>query len=413
MTDLGVELDCLEGVKIVDFTQFEAGPSCTEALAWLGAEVVKIENPLTGDPGRRLAGPGKPDTDPWYFHQFNANKKSLTVNLKSPRGLEIVKALLAKADVTIENMAPGTIERLGLGYDDVKKINPGIIYCQVKGFGTGSPYEKNLAFDMIAQAAGGPTSVTGEGDGPPVKPGPSFGDTGTGMLMAISLLAALYKRSKTGQGRRLQVAMQDAMIHYMRVPFSRTQMTGKAPARGGSARSAPGGLVPSALYPCKPGGPNDYVYIFCSRANPEHWQRLLKVMGREDLSGDARFDTQTARSERTAEVDELIASWTRQHTKEEAMKRIGEAGVPAGAVFDTVELMSDPSLAERGIMQTFEHPTTGKVKMPAWPVRFDGHPAKVKPSPLLGQHSTEVLSSWLGMPVSEIDGLKQDGILGA
>src|ERR1700743_1855186 len=205
MQDPSTSFDLLAGIRLVDFTQFEAGPSCTEALAWLGAEVVKIENPLTGDPGRRLQ-PGKPDNDPWYFHQFNANKKSLTVNLKSPRGLEIVRELLKKADVTIENMAPGTIERLGLGYDEVKKINPGIIYCQVKGFGTGSPYEKNLGFDMIAQAAGGPTSVTGEGDRPPVKPGPSFGDTGTGMLMAISLLAALYKRTQTGEGRRLHGA---------------------------------------------------------------------------------------------------------------------------------------------------------------------------------------------------------------
>ncbi len=160
MATIPVELDCLEGVKVVDFTQFEAGPSCTESLAWLGAEVVKIENPGIGDPGRRLK-PGGIDDDPWYFHQFNANKKSLTLNLKSPRGLEIVKELLKQADVTVENMAPGTMERLGLGYDEVKKINPGIIYCRVKGFGTGSPYEKNLAFDMIAQAAGGPISVTG------------------------------------------------------------------------------------------------------------------------------------------------------------------------------------------------------------------------------------------------------------
>src|ERR1700680_1871723 len=218
MDGIGVELDCLAGVRVVDFTQFEAGPSCTESLAWLGAEGGQIEHPTHGHSRRRLQ-PGKPDTDPWYFHQFNANKKSLTVNLKSPRGLEIVREMLKKADVTVENMAPGTIERLGLGYDEVKKINPGIIYCQVKGFGTGSPYEKSLAFDMIAQAAGGTFSVTGDGDRPPVKPGPSFGDTGTGMLMAVSILGALYKRAKTGQGRRLQVAMQDAMIHYMRVPF--------------------------------------------------------------------------------------------------------------------------------------------------------------------------------------------------
>src|SRR5262250_1681330 len=249
---ISVELNCLEGIRVVDFTQFEAGPSCTEALAWLGAEVVKIENPRTGDPGRRLQ-PGHPD-DPWYFHQFNANKKSVTLNLKAPRGLEIVKDLLKKADVTVENMAPGTIERLGLGYDVVKELNPRIIYCQVKGFGEGSPYEKNLAFDMIAQAAGGPISVTGDADRPPVKPGPSFGDTGTGMLMAISILGALFERSRTGQGRRLQVAMQDAMLHYMRVPFSQTQLSGKAATRDGSSRSTPGGLTPRALYPCKPGG---------------------------------------------------------------------------------------------------------------------------------------------------------------
>jgi crotonobetainyl-CoA:carnitine CoA-transferase CaiB-like acyl-CoA transferase len=410
MDGIGVELDCLEGVRVVDFTQFEAGPSCTEALAWLGAEVVKIENPKTGDPGRRLR-PGQPDDDPWYFHQFNANKKSVTLNLKSPRGLGIVKELLKKADVTVENMAPGTIERLGLGYDVVKELNRGIIYCQVKGFGTGSPYEKNLAFDMIAQAAGGPTSVTGYGDRPPVKPGPSFGDTGTGMLMAISILAALRKRDRTGKGQRLQVAMQDAMIQYMRVPFSRTQLSGQAQLRGGSDQSQPGGLVPSALYPCKPGGPNDYVYVFTSRANPEHWTRLLKVIGREDLIGDPRYDTNQARSQRAAEVDEIIAAWTRQHTKEEAMRIIGEAGVPAGAVFDTLELMNDASLAERGIMQTVEHPTTGTYKMPAWPVRFDGAPPRVKPSPLLGQHNAEILGGWLGIGTAEVDALRAEGIV--
>jgi formyl-CoA transferase len=249
-----VELDCLDGVRIVDFTQFEAGPSCTESLAWLGAEVVKVENPKTGDPGRRLQ-PGRPDDDPWYFHQFNANKKSVTLNLKSPRGLEIVKEMLKKADVTVENMAPGTIERLGLGYDVVSALNPRIIYCQVKGFGTGSPYEKNLAFDMIAQAAGGTTSVTGYGDRAPVKPGPSFGDTGTGMLMAISILGALYQRDRTGRGRRLQVAMQDAMIHYMRVPFSRTQLSGQPQLRAAATGPSRAGSYPRLCTRASPAGP--------------------------------------------------------------------------------------------------------------------------------------------------------------
>src|SRR5262245_11041874 len=407
---MDIDLDCLKDIRVVDFTQFEAGPSCTEALAWLGAEVVKIEALRTGDPGRRLQ-PGRTQDDPWYFHQFNANKQSLTLNLKSARGLAIVRSLLAKADVTVENMAPGTIERLGLAYAEVKAINPGIIYCQVKGFGTGSPYEKNLAFDMIAQAAGGTISVTGDADRAPVKPGPSLGDTGTGMLMAISILGALYQRAKTGQGRLLQVAMQDAMLHYMRVPFSRTQLSGKAQLRDGSSRSIPGGLTPSALYPCAPGGPNDYVYVFCSRANPEHWQRLLKVIGREDLSGDNRYDTQRARSERAAEVDVIISDWTRRHSKQEAMRLFGAAGVPAGAVFDTLELLNDHVSCERGSMQTVEHPSTGPVKMPTWPVRFDGAAPKLNPSPLLGQHVEDVLGSWLGMSASEVASLREKGIL--
>jgi len=197
----------------------------------------------------------------------------------------------------------------------------------------------------------------------------------------------------------------------MRVPFSRTQLSGTAVLRSGSSRSTPGGLTPSALYPCKPGGPNDYVYVFTSRANPEHWTRLLKAIGREDLVGDSRYDSNQARSERAAEVDEIIAAWTRQQTKEDAMQIIGQAGVPAGAVFDTVELMNDPSLAERGIMQNVEHPTTGRYKMPAWPVRFDGAPPKVKPSPLLGQHNAEVLGQWLAIGNAEVDALRAEGII--
>ena len=227
MSDITQDFNFLQGVKVVDFTQFEAGTTSTEVLAWFGAEVVKIENPGRGDPGRRLR-PGKPDDDPWYFHQFNVNKKSLAINLKSERGLQIVKDMLKKADVTVENMAPGTIERLGLGYDEVRKLNPGIIYCSIQGFGSGSPYEKGLAFDMIAQAAGGMVSVTGEPGRQPVKPGPSFGDTGTGMLMAITILGTLIERQRTGVGRRLQVAMQDAMLHYMRTCFAVTARTGKA-----------------------------------------------------------------------------------------------------------------------------------------------------------------------------------------
>jgi crotonobetainyl-CoA:carnitine CoA-transferase CaiB-like acyl-CoA transferase len=409
MADTSQDLDFLAGIRVVDFTQFEAGPSCTETLAWLGAEVVKIENPNTGDPGRRLR-PGQPDDDPYYFHMFNANKKSITVNLKSPRGLDLVKDLLRKADVCVENMAPGTIERLGLGYDDVRAINPGIIYCQVKGFGTGSPYEKNLAFDMIAQATGGTISVTGERGRQPVKPGLSLGDTGTGMTMAITILGALHKRAKTGEGHRLQVAMQDAMLHYMRTNFSTQARSGKAVERDGT-KSGGGSNAPSGLYACAPGGPNDYVWIMTSRANPEHWTRLCKVMGREDLISDLRFATPADRVKHDAVLDGIISEWTRTRTKHEAMAQVGGAGIPAGAVLDTMELQNDPSFEQRGIMQVMPHPKHGPFKMPAWPVRVDGKPPRVAPSPILGQHTGEVLSNWLGLSDAEVEKLRGDSVV--
>ncbi|HEX5325741.1 MAG TPA: CoA transferase [Acetobacteraceae bacterium] len=403
------ETGLLSGIRILDFTQFEAGPSCTEALAWLGAEVVKIENPKSGDPGRRLR-PGQPDDDPWYFQVFNANKKSITVNLKSPRGLALVKDLLGRADVCVENFAPGTIERLGLGYDVVRALNPRIIYCQVKGFGEGSPFENNLAFDMIAQASGGTMSVTGEPDRPPAKPGISLGDTGTGMLMAATIAAALLRRQQTGEGRRLQVAMQDAMLHYMRTNFSTQARTGKPVGRNGA--KVPGVTnAPLGLYPCQPGGPNDYVYIMTSRANPEHWTRLLKLIGREELVGDPRYATPADRVAREAEVDAIIAEWTRRHTKHEAMNLVGNVGVPAGAVLDTMELQNDPSFETRGIMQVAHHPVHGPFKMPGWPVRIDGAPPQVIASPTLGQHTADVLGDWLGIGTADVEALRRDGAL--
>lgn len=410
MSDALTDFSFLKGVKILDFTQFEAGPSCTEALAWLGADVVKVENPNRGDPGRRLK-PDHPDDDPYYFHILNANKRSMTANLKSPEGLALIRDMIAEADVMIENFAPGAIERLGLSYDAVKKINPGIIYAQVKGFGEGSPFEKNLAFDMIAQACGGTFSVTGEKDGPPIRPGISLGDTGTGMVLAITILGALYKKRETGEGHLLEVAMQDAILHYMRIPFSTMGLTGKAAERGGS--KVPGiANAPMGLYPCAPGGPNDYIYIMTSRANPDHWDRLLTLIGREDLIGDARYLTPGDRLAHEEEVDEIIAEWTRGRRKFEAMEAIGEAGIPAGAVLDTEELYRDETFEQRGVMQTMTHPVHQPFKMPGWPVRVDGKATRVKASPMLGEHTEEAISDWLGLNDAAIAALKSDGALG-
>src|SRR5229473_1733413 len=389
---------CLSGIRVLDLTQFEAGTTCTEALAWMGADIAKVEPPR-GEAGRTGFG------DAFYFMMYNANKRSLTVNLKSERGLALVKEMAAKADVFAENFAPGAVERLGLGYDVVSAINPKIIYAQVKGFGAGSPYETGLSFDPIAQAAGGAMSITGERDGRPVKPGPTIGDTGTGMLLAFSIVSALFERSRTGKGRRLQVAMQDSVMHYSRGMFITQARTGAAAPRRPPSNNPPGGT-----YPCKPGGPNDYVYLMTSRANPEHWPRLLKLIGREDLIGNPRYDKASARVEHEAEVDEIIAQWTRQHTKQEAMALISGAGVPAGAVLDSMELTNEPSFYERGILQTMHH-GDWKMTMTTWPVRFDGAPAPIKPAPLLGEHTAEALGDWLGLSADEVAALHEDRVV--
>jgi crotonobetainyl-CoA:carnitine CoA-transferase CaiB-like acyl-CoA transferase len=411
MATEGARPGYLSGVRVLDLSQFEAGPSCTEALAWLGAEVVKVENPQGGEAGRSLLhGASNDGHDSWYFLLFNANKKSVTVNLKSDRGLALVKDMAKRADIMVENFAPGAIERLGLGYDAVRSVNPGIIYAQLKGFGTGGPYEKNLAFDMIAQATGGVMSITGDAAGPPLKPGVTLGDTGTGMLLAISILAALYRRRATGQGEHIEIAMQDAMLQYIRVALSSQATQGVAAKRNG-AKILSGFAVPSGTYPCKPCGPNDYVYVYTSRTNPTHWQRLLEVIGRKDLIGDPRFDTAVARLEHEQDVDDMISAWTRQHDKREAMRILGDAGVPAGAVFDTMELSDDPDFEHRGIMQTMQHPAAGAFKMPGWPVRFGGRTPEVKPSPLLGQHTNEVLGEWLGLDADRIKQLGKDRII--
>jgi formyl-CoA transferase len=279
----------------------------------------------------------------------------------------------------------------------------------VKGFGEGSPYANNLAFDMIAQACGGTMSITGEPDGRPAKPGPTMGDTGTGLLMLTSILASLYKRKETGQGVKLGVAMQDAMLHYIRNAFGITTKTGKPALRAG-AKTLESTNPPSDIYPCAPGGPNDYVYIYTSRANPQHWPRLLEAIGRKDLIGDPRFETREARVKHSKEIDAILTEYTSKRDKYECMRVIG-AAVPSGAVRDTLELLNDPNFEERGIIQTIQHPTNGAFKMAGWPVRFNGKPPKVKPAPLLGQHSAEVLMDWLGMTEEQVTALRAEKII--
>jgi formyl-CoA transferase len=404
-----VQRGALHGVRVVDLTQFEAGTSLTQTLAWLGAEVIKVEEPNKGEQGRGASTDAK-GLDSYYFMLLNANKKSVTANLKTDKGRAILRGLIEKADVFAENFAPGVIERLGFSYDVVREINPRIIYVQVKGFGQDGPYKNFLAFDMIAQATGGSISITGEPDGRPLKPGPTIGDTGTGLHGAIGVLAALYQRQSTGQGQRIQLAMQECVINYSRISYAAQALWNKAAPRTGN-QSIMGTNAPSETYKCKGDGPNDYCYIYTSRANQAHWDRLLKIMGREDLIGDPRFHSPEERFKNRQIVDEMIGEWTKHHDKMTVMQRLGEQGIPAGAIMDTMELSNDPDLNRREIFVTVKHAARGDFKMPGWPVKMSASNVPITAAPLLGADTDEVYSRLLGFSKDELAALHEEKII--
>jgi formyl-CoA transferase len=400
----------LEGIVVLDLTQFEAGTVCTEMLAWLGANVIKLERPGTGEQGRG-ASADQPELDSYAFIILNANKKSATLDIKQPEGRDLLRRLLVRADVFIENFKPGTIERLGFDYDTVRALNPRIIYTQIKGFGSDGPYANFPAFDAIGQAVGGAASITGEADGPPMHAGPNLADNSTGTHAALAVLAALYQRTVTGEGQRIEVAMQDVVISLSRSAWGRQLMTGDAAPRvGNNMPMAP--VSPCGVYPCKPGGHNDYVYVYTSRwpGSPQ-WKRLLEAIGRLDVKDDPRFATPESRYAYRAEVDAMISAWTRQHTKLEAMQLLGQADVPAGAVFTTTELSADPYLQKRGAIVTLDHPTRGPMVMPGFPIKLSASTVPVLPAPLLGQHNAEVYGEMLGLTADEIQRLQQAKVI--
>ncbi|MGD0074875.1 MAG: CoA transferase [Candidatus Binataceae bacterium] len=395
----------LAGLKILDFTQFEAGPSCTELLAWLGADVIKVEMPGTGDQGRTLLTE-KPGFDAYYFLLLNANKRAITLNLKHPRGRELMLEMVTKVDVLAENFTLGTLEGLGLGYDRLRQINPRLIYVTVKGFGTYGPYSAYKSFDMIAQATGGAMTITGFPGSPPLKPGPTIGDTGTGIHAACGVLAAYIQRERTGRGQKVEVSMQDAVVNFVRPSMAGSYFTHKAVPRAGNHLK---GTAPSDIYPCAPGGENDYVYMLC--VTEEMWQSLCNAIGRPDLIEDERFKERRDRNKNLEELSAIIAAWTRDRTKHEVMKILGEAGVPCGKVLDTLELFDDPHLRERGMMETVQHPTRGEVTMPACPVKLEDSSVPLVSAPLLGQHNREVYAEYLGLGAGDLDQLKADGVI--
>lgn len=390
----------LSDVRILDLTQYEAGTSSTQALGWLGAQIVKVEPPGRGEPGRRL-GAGS-EVDSTYFITLNNNKRSLTLDLKSDEGREIFLKLVPNFDIVVENFTLGTMERLGLGYDTLKEIHPHLIYCTVKGFGESGPWAPTKSFDMVAQAAGGAMAVTGTADGMPLKPGATIGDTGTGVQAAIGMLAALWQRQRDGVGQKVELSMMEAVTNYTRVAMTRREVAGDPAPPYGDGLTAPTGL-----FPCKPGGRSDWVWVVV--ANGRMRQALMDTIGRPDLgaSNGAGGITRTDGDD----VREAIASWTRERTKFEVMDAMREAGVPSGPVLHSGEIFENEHLRERGMLVEIEHPTRGPMTLLGCPIRLSESPAVHRRAPLLGEHTAEVLAEELGIEASEVEALAQSGIV--
>lgn len=400
----------LEGIRVIDMTHDQAGPSCTQLLAWLGAEVIKIEMADgRGDRARWLRR-DDPDKDSFFFLLLNSNKKSTTLDLRQPKAKEIFKTLIKDADILAENRGPGAMDRLGLGYEDLKEVNPRLIYASVKGFGSFGPYSGYKCFEPVAQATSGAMSVTGWADRPPSPLGANVGDSGTGMHAVIGILAALVQRNLTGKGQMVEVAMQEAVLNLTRVRFTGTLKDGRPEPRPeftvGGQPGALGGLIP-----CAPGGPNDYVYLMIPPDAPEMFTAAMRAMGRQDLIEDPRFASPVERQDHAGELMEIIKDWTKSQDKREVMAAFAGEGVPCGAVFDTQEVITQPHLIERGMVTETEHPIRGMYPVIGCPVRLSDSPVEVTRAPLYSEHSDEIFTTLGGLTQAEVEQLRSEKVI--
>jgi formyl-CoA transferase len=392
----------LDGMRVLDMTQYEAGTSCTQLLAWLGADVVKLEPPR-GDPGRGVTR--DPSTVSQYFLNYNSNKRSVALDLKSPGGREVFLGLVPHYDVFVENYGPGAMESLGIEYETLSALNPGLIYGRIKGFGLSGPYSQYNCYDWVAQAAAGAFSVTGHADGPPLMPGPTVGDSGTGLQMALAITAAYVQKQRTGLGQFIEISMQEAVTLFMRTQG----LAGWGTVPGGRT-GAIRGAATTSVYPCAPGGPNDYVFIMV--VTTTQWDALCAAMERPELAVDPRFADGASRVVNGEALAAELTAWTRQRDKHEAMRVLGSAGVPCSATLDTAELHSDQHLVARGFVQTAEHATAGTVRLLGNPLRMSGSQVPLRAAPLLGADTDSVLAADLGLSDERIAALREAAAIG-
>ena len=384
----------LAGITVLDFGQIFQGPYATMLMAKAGADVIKIEPP-GGEPlRRRVIATGGDTTLP--IAMLNANKRAVTLNLKSGIGKDLLKQMVAKADVLLENFSPGTLDGLGVGYDVLKEINPRLVYATGTGFGISGPDRDNLAMDFTIQAASGIMSVTGDPDGPPMKAGPTLVDFMGGIHLYAAVMTALLQRTATGLGQLVEVAMQETVYPSLASSYDYHVRTGKIPPRAGNRQS---GL---ASAPYNAFQTNDG-WVAVHVVTEGHWQNLLRAMGRADLLDDPRFNTNAARTANMEETEALVTAWTIGLCKHQVAATAKRYKIPVAAVRNAVEVMNDPHMHQRGMLQRIDHPSLGSIIVPNSPLRLHGSDTVAPiPSPSLGQHNIDVYGGWLGMDVAEL-----------
>ncbi len=408
----------LDGVRILDFTHVQSGPSCTQLLAWFGADVIKIERSGEGDATRGQLR-DIPEADSLYFTMLNHNKRSITLNTKNPKGKAVLEKMIQQADVLVENFAPGALDRMGFTWEHINSLNPSMIVASVKGFGPG-PYEDCKVYENVAQCAGGAASTTGFPDGPPTVTGAQIGDSGTGLHLALGIMAALYQRKSTNRGQKVLAPMQDAVLNLCRVKLrdqQRLERTGvmkeypqypnepfgdSVPRAG----NASGGGQPGSILKCKgwETDPNAYIYFITQAAV---WEPICKVIGKEEWIADPEYATPAARLPHLKDIFATIEEWTMTKTKFEAMDILNKFDIPCGPILSMKEIAHEPSLRETGTIVEVDHPVRGKYLTVGNPIKLSDSPTEVTRSPLLGEHTDEVLAEF-GFSEAEIAELKAE-----